>query len=225
MSTIKSFLGLVVVAIFFALFAVKAQACAGTTCSGSGGSNTGNNQHQNQQQAQGGSFVSDNSNQVTNAPVAAMSAIQNVYTGEMAYQANGISCPSTQLYGGIGAGTTRFNPSGASADTLQGNVGIAIPLDSGTCEELMEFQRQGAERFEGEQLVKFCYTLFNDGLGELVFDNKFIQDVPMSAKCQTQISFMLQNPDRFQPLYAQRQQQSVAKQNQMNYLKEQPFKK
>jgi hypothetical protein len=132
-------------------------ACTGGTCNDAAW-------QQQQQQQQGTSIATDNRNYATNSPTAVMSANNNVYTGNMNYMMDGVSCPSTQLYAGVGAGTTYFNPGGANSQNYQVNGGIAIPLDSQTCEQVMALKEKMYTRLDTEAALRMCMALKNDGL-------------------------------------------------------------
>lgn len=165
-------------------------ACTGGTCNDAA-------MQQQQQQQQGTSIATDNRNYATNSPTAVMSANNNVYTGNMNYSMDGVSCPSTQLYAGVGAGTTYFNPGGANSQNYQGNVGIAIPLDSDTCNQVMEFKKTMFERMDTEATMRMCFALKNDGLQDLAFDPDFNRDFPGTVRCQSIFNWMKRSPEAF----------------------------
>ena len=165
-------------------------ACTGGTCNDAA-------MQQQQQQQQGTSIATDNRNYATNSPTAVMSANNNVYTGNMNYSMDGVSCPSTQLYAGVGAGTTYFNPGGANSQNYQGNVGIAIPLDSDTCNQVMALKEKMYSRLDTEAALRLCMGLRNDGLEMLVYDPAFLSDFPGTERCQSIFSAINDNPQNF----------------------------
>ena len=165
-------------------------ACTGGTCNDAAW-------QQQQQQQQGTSIATDNRNYATNSPTAVMSANNNVYTGNMNYMMDGVSCPSTQLYAGVGAGTTYFNPGGANSQNYQVNGGIAIPLDSQTCNQVMEFKKTMFERMDTEATMRMCFALKNDGLQDLAFDPDFNRDFPGTVRCQSIFNWMKRSPEAF----------------------------
>ena len=165
-------------------------ACTGGTCNDAAW-------QQQQQQQQGTSIATDNRNYATNSPTAVMSANNNVYTGNMNYMMDGVSCPSTQLYAGVGAGTTYFNPGGANSQNYQVNGGIAIPLDSQTCEQVMALKEKMYTRLDTEAALRMCMALKNDGLQMLVFDADFNKDYPGTERCQSIFTWMQRNPEAF----------------------------
>ena len=165
-------------------------ACTGGTCNDAA-------TLQQQQQQQGTNIDTNNSNYATNSPTAVMSAVNNVYTGQMNYSMDGVSCPSTQLYVGAGAGHTQFNPSGANSQNYQVNGGIAIPLDSDTCNQVMEFKKTMFERMDTEATMRMCFALKNDGLQDLAFDPDFNRDFPGTVRCQSIFNWMKRSPEAF----------------------------
>lgn len=150
-----------------------------------------------QQQQQGTNIDTNNSNYATNSPTAVMSAVNNVYTGQMNYSMDGVSCPSTQLYVGAGAGHTQFNPSGANSQNYQVNGGIAIPLDSDTCNQVMALKEKMYSRLDTEAALRLCMGLRNDGLEMLVYDPAFLSDFPGTERCQSIFSAIKDNPQNF----------------------------
>ena len=174
----------------FANMASAAPSCTAGTCNDAG-------ILQQQQQQQGTNIDTNNSNYATNSPTAVMSAVNNVYTGQMNYSMDGVSCPSTQLYVGAGAGHTQFNPSGANSQNYQVNGGIAIPLDSDTCNQVMEFKKTMFERMDTEATMRMCFALKNDGLQDLAFDPDFNRDFPGTVRCQSIFNWMKRSPEAF----------------------------
>ena len=174
----------------FANMASAAPSCTSGTCNDAG-------ILQQQQQQQGTNIDTNNSNYATNSPTAVMSAVNNVYTGQMNYSMDGVSCPSTQLYVGAGAGHTQFNPSGANSQNYQVNGGIAIPLDSDTCNQVMVLKEKMFTRMDTEATLRLCMGLRNDGLEALAFDSDFIRDFPGTERCQSIFTAMQRNPEAY----------------------------